>query len=175
MRRRLGDGALLSVPETFLAHRRATSVWERPGNALIVTIAPMTDDPRVRHIDTQVRLARAVVENLRPGELAAELHEGDVVLIDVREPDELGGGTIGGAINVPRGIVELVADPERPDHRPVLDPRCRVVVLCDTGARSALAVHALYTLGYSDVAHLDGGLAAWVADGRALMAQPDVG
>ena len=142
---------------------------------MIVTIMSMTADPRVQHIDTQVRLARAVVENLRPAELAAELLEGNVVLVDVREPDELGGGTIGGAINVPRGIVELVADPERPDHRPVLKPRCRVVVLCDTGARSALVVHALYTLGYSDVAHLDGGLAAWVADGRALMPQSDVG
>ena len=69
----------------------------------------MTADSRVQHIDTQVRLARAVVENLRPAELAAELLEGNVALIDVREPDELGGGTIGGAINVPRGIVELVA------------------------------------------------------------------
>ncbi len=123
----------------------------------------------------QVRLARAVVENLRPAELASELDEGDMVLLDVREPDELGSGTIGGAINVPRGIVELVADPDRPEHRPVLDPRRRVVVLCDTGARSALVVHALYALGYSDVAHLDGGLAAWVTTGRALVRQSDAG
>lgn len=135
----------------------------------------MTDDPRVRHIDIQVRLARAVVENLRPAELASELDEGDVVLVDVREPDELGGGTIGGAINVPRGIVELVADPDRPEHRAVLDSQRRVVVVCDTGARSALVVHVLYSLGYSDVAHLDGGLLAWVADGRPLLARSDVG
>ena len=144
--------------------------WERPGNARIVTIGRMTDDARVWHIDTQVRLARAVVENLRPAELATELQAGDLVLVDVRGPDELGGGTIGGAVNVPRGIVELAADPDRPDHCSVLDPRRRVVVFCDTGERSALAVHALYTLGYSDVAHLDGGLAAWVADGRSLTA-----
>ncbi len=148
---------------------------ERSGNAPLATIGRMTDDPRVRHIDIQVRLARAVVENLRPAELAAELDEGDVVLIDVREPDELGGGTIAGVINVPRGIVELVADPDRPEHRSVLDPRRRVVVLCDTGARSALVVQVLYSLGYSDVAHLDGGLQAWVADGRSLMARSDVG
>jgi hypothetical protein len=36
-------------------------------------------------------------------------------------------------------------------------------------ARSALVVLALYAVGYRDVAHLDGGLAAWVADGRTLM------
>ncbi len=141
----------------------------------MVTLGCMTDDPRVRHIDIQVRLARAVVENLRPAELASELDEGEVVLVDVREPDELGGGTIGGAINVPRGIVELVADPHRPEHCPILDPWRRVVVLCDTGARSALVVQVLYSLGYSDVAHLDGGLQAWVADGHSLLAQSDVG
>ncbi len=135
----------------------------------------MTDDPRVQRIDTQVRLARAVVENLRPAELAAELFDGDVVLVDVREPDELGGGTIGGAISVPRGVVEFVAAPGGPEHWAGLDPRRRVVVFCDTGARSALVVHVLYALGYRDVAHLDGGLAAWVADGRALMPQSVVG
>jgi rhodanese-related sulfurtransferase len=135
----------------------------------------MTDDPRVRHIDIQVRLARAVAENLRPAELAAELDEGDVVLVDVREPEELGEGTIDGAINVPRGTMELVADPGRPEHRLVLDPQRRVVVVCDTGARSVLVVHVLYSLGYSDVAHLDGGLLAWVADGRSLTCRSDVG
>lgn len=135
----------------------------------------MRNDPRVQHIDTQVRLARAVVENLRPAELAAELHDGDIVLVDVREPYEMGSGTIGGAISVPRGVVEFVADPAGPGHRAGLDPRRRVVVFCDTGARSALVVHALYALGYRDVAHLDGGLAAWVADGRTLMPQSVVG
>jgi len=135
----------------------------------------MTDDPRVQDIDTQVRLARAVVENLRPAELAAELCGGDVVLVDVRGPDELGGGTIGGAISVPRGLVEFAADPDEPGYRAGLDPGRRVVVFCDTGARSALVVQALYSLGYRDVAHLDGGLAAWVADGRALMSPSVVG
>jgi rhodanese-related sulfurtransferase len=135
----------------------------------------MTDDPRVQHIDTQVRLARAVVENLRPAELAAELIDDDVVLVDVREPDELGSGTIDGAMNVPRGVVEFVADPNGLGHRAGLDPGRRVVVFCDTGERSALVVHVLYALGYRDVAHLDGGLAAWVAGGRTLTRQTVVG
>lgn len=135
----------------------------------------MIDDPRVQHIDTQVRLARAVVENLRPAELAADLRDGHVVLVDVREPDELGTGTIAGAISVPRGVVEFVADPDCPGHHAGLDPRRRVVVICDTGARSALVVQALYALGYGDVAHLDGGLQAWVAEGRALRPHSMVG
>ena len=152
-----------------------TATRERTGNASVAKIGRMTNDPRIQHIDTQVRLARAVAENLRPAELAAELHDGNVVLVDVREPDELGTGTIGGSISVPRGVVEFVADPDGPGHRAGLDPRRRVVVFCDTGARSALVVRALYALGYRDVAHLDGGLAAWVGDGRALMPQSVVG
>jgi rhodanese-related sulfurtransferase len=135
----------------------------------------MTENPRLRPIDTQVRLARAVVENLRPAELAAELRDGGVVLVDVREPDELATGTIVGALNVPRGVVEFVADPDGPAHRAGFDPRARVVVFCDTGARSVLVVHTLYVLGYRDVAHLDGGLAAWVADGRRLTPPSVVG
>lgn len=131
----------------------------------------MTDDPVARGIDTQVRLARAAVENLRPADLVAELESGDLVLVDVREPDELRSGTIEGAISVPRGVIEFAADPDGPTRRGVLDPGRRVVVYCDTGSRSALVVHTLYALGYRDVAHLDGGLAAWVADGRPVTTQ----
>ncbi|MEO6123271.1 MAG: rhodanese-like domain-containing protein [Ilumatobacteraceae bacterium] len=129
----------------------------------------MSHAPRIHQIDTQVRLAQAVVENLRPAELAAELFDSDVVLVDVREPDELSSGTIVGAISVPRGVVEFIADPDGPARSAHFHPGCRVVVFCDTGARSALVVHALYDLGYRDVAHLDGGLAAWVAEGRAVV------
>jgi rhodanese-related sulfurtransferase len=68
-------------------------------------------------------------------------------------------------------VIELAADPDRREHRAFLDRDRRVVVCSRTGARSALAVHALYALGFRDVAHLEGGLAAWVADGRPLVAQ----
>ena len=138
-------------------------------------MAGMSDDPIARSIETQVRLARAAVENLRPADLAAELASGDMVLVDVREPDELSHGTIAGAMNVPRGVIEFAADPRRPARRTDLDPRRRVVVFSETGSRSALVVHALYRLGYRDVAHLEGGLAAWVADGRPVVARSVIG
>ncbi len=135
----------------------------------------MIDNPRVQRIDTQVRLARAAAENLRPADLAAELEDDDVVLVDVREPDELRNGTIKGAISVPRGVIEFATDPDWSADGALLDPGRRVVVYSDTGSRSALVVHALYALGYRDVAHLDGGLAAWVVDGRPVMTQSAIG
>ncbi len=97
------------------------------------------------------------------------------MLVDVREPDELVSGTIEGAIIVPRGVIEFAADPAGSADSTVLDPGRRVVVYSATGARSALVVHALYALGYRDVAHLDGGLAAWVADGRPVMTPSVIG
>jgi rhodanese-related sulfurtransferase len=135
----------------------------------------VSDIPRFQPIAAQVRLARAVVENLRPADLAEEIEAGDLVLIDVREADEVQSGQIEGAIGVPRGVVEFVADPDGAARRSVLGPGRRVVVYSNTGARSALAVHALYALGYRDVAHLDGGLKAWVAEGRAVTTQSPAG
>jgi rhodanese-related sulfurtransferase len=119
-----------------------------------------------RGITERVAVAKAGIENLRPAEVAAELADGDVVLVDVRGTDETAAGVIAGAIVVPRGLLEFYADPTAAGHLPPMVQQQRVIVYCATGARSALAVPVLHALGYTDVAHLDGGLAAWLADGR---------
>ncbi|MGZ6874673.1 MAG: rhodanese-like domain-containing protein [Blastococcus sp.] len=46
-----------------------------------------------------------------------------------------------------------------------LDPRKRTIVLCASGARASLAALTLKTMGYEDVAILDGGLKAWTEAG----------
>lgn len=124
-----------------------------------------------------VAAAKAGIENLRPGELAAELRGGDVLLIDVREPDEVSSAVIPGAIVVPRGMLEFRADPATPHHLEAFAPDRRVIVYCAAGSRSALAARSLQQLGYSDVAHLDGGFTAWVEDGHPVdsLSPPDRG
>jgi rhodanese-related sulfurtransferase len=42
------------------------------------------------------------------------------------------------------------------------------IVYCAGGARSALAVETLRQLGYSSVAHLEGGFTAWTRAGQAV-------
>lgn len=125
---------------------------------------PTTWHSRRGATDRRVEAARAAIENLRPAELAAELEAagaGDVLLVDVRSPEERSSGCIAGSINVPRGALESSLD--------VLRGRAqRIVVYCESGARSALAASALYQLGFEDVAHLDGGLEAWHATGHVL-------
>jgi rhodanese-related sulfurtransferase len=114
-----------------------------------------------------VATARGQVENLTPTAVAVELAgETDVVLVDVREPDEREEhGVITGALHVPRGMLEFCADPMSPAHRADLVPGRRVILYCASGGRSALATVVLRDMGYGDVAHLDGGLGAWKAAG----------
>lgn len=121
-----------------------------------------------------VGAARARIENLTPDQVAAELGAPDVVLADVREPGEqLADGTIPGALSAPRGMLEFHADPGGPYHLPALTPDRRVILHCKSGARSALAAATLADLGFSRVAHLDGGILAWRDAGRPVAVPVD--
>lgn len=113
-----------------------------------------------------IRLAKEQLENLSPGEVAAELERDEVVLVDVREPTETAAGVIPGALLAPRGMLEFHADPSTKYHIPALHPRKRIILYCAAGSRSALGAKALQELGYENVAHLDGGVAAWRHEGR---------
>lgn len=110
--------------------------------------------------------AKQRIENLSPDQLAAELESGGVLVVDLREPQELAQrGAIPGAVHAPRGMLEFYADPTNDDHLPQFDPNRRTILYCAGGARSALAVETLQQLGYRNVAHLAGGFTAWVAAG----------
>jgi rhodanese-related sulfurtransferase len=114
--------------------------------------------------------AKAGIENLTPAQVAAELRQPDVVVVDLREREELvREGTIEGAVHVPRGLLEFVADPSSAYHNPKLKPGGRVILHCASGGRSALAARTLTAMGYRSVAHLDGGFTAWKAQGHPIM------
>ena len=116
-----------------------------------------------------VSQAKAQVENLTPEQVAKELADG-AVLVDLREPGELANdGIIEGAIHAPRGMLEFWADPSSPYHRPELNPERRTILYCASGGRSALAAAALGQLGYTNVAHLDGGARAWIQAGLPVV------
>ena len=119
-----------------------------------------------------VTAAKAAIENLAPNDVAEELRHGVVLLVDVREADETARGIVPGAILAPRGMLEFHADPGTPYHLEGFDPARRVIVYCAAGSRSALAARSLHTLGYRDVAHLDGGIKAWIEEGRPLELPP---
>lgn len=113
--------------------------------------------------------AKTKVENLNVNAVEAELNSGKVVLIDLRETEELtANGRIPGSVHVPRGMLEFRADPTSPYHQESIDRSKRIILHCASGGRSALAANTLQTMGYSDVAHLDGGFTAWKAAGKPV-------
>lgn len=111
--------------------------------------------------------AKANIDLLGPDQVAAELERGDAVLVDLRESDERRqNGSIPGAVHATRGLLEFYADPTSAYHKPELDPNKRVILHCASGGRSALAAKTLQEMGYSNVAHLEGGLNAWKEAGK---------
>lgn len=108
--------------------------------------------------------AAAQVERVAPKDAFDELAAGKAVVLDVREPVEW-EQHIAGAVQVPCGLLEFAVDPTSPRHKAELDPAGRTIVYCRSGARAALAALTLKTLGYENVANLDGGFAAWTEAG----------
>jgi len=116
-----------------------------------------------------IAAAKRHVEGLSAEQVAGEIAEGRALLVDLREPDErISSGVIPGAVHAPRGMLEFYADPTCPYHRPEFDPDGRVILYCAAGSRSALGADTLQRLGYTNVAHLDGGVKAWMAAGQPI-------
>ena len=101
------------------------------------------------------------LEELSPREVAELLYAHQILLVDVREPDEYAAQRIAGAVLFPLSTLDALALP--PDG-----PR-RVVFQCGSGKRSALAAKARLAAGASRVAHLTGGIGAWKATGLPVL------
>src|SRR5689334_1985525 len=78
-----------------------------------------------------------------------------MVLVDVREKDEVKDGFIPGAISVPRGFLEIQIEQKVPDKN------APVVLYCAGGTRSALAAKTLAELGYKHVESANPGFVRW--------------
>ena len=116
-----------------------------------------------------VAAAKSRIENLSPEETRREVTEGDALLVDIRESGERAqNGYIEEAVEAPRGMLEFWADPSSPYHREEFDPGKRIILHCASGGRSALAAATLQELGYTRVAHMDGGVNAWRDAGMPL-------
>ncbi len=113
--------------------------------------------------------AKQRVTNLTVEQVATELERGDALLVDLRDPAERDQqGSIPGAVHAARGMLEFYADPTSSYHRPEFAPDRRVILHCASGGRSALAADTLQQMGYTNVAHLDGGLRAWKEAGQPV-------
>jgi rhodanese-related sulfurtransferase len=102
--------------------------------------------------------ARAAARYRKPGDL------GDAAVVDVGMSDAYARSHVPGAAWICRSRLESRIARAAPDHaRPV-------VLACENGVGSTLAAATLGTLGYQDVAVLEGGTRAWAEAGRPLEA-----
>jgi rhodanese-related sulfurtransferase len=101
--------------------------------------------------------SRSGVRNLTPEEVVAGLKTGQMVVIDVREPQETAQERIAGAVLAPLSQFDPLNLP---------DPQGRIVVFsCGSGVRSIKAAEMAQAAGLGYDAHLAGGLKAWKAAG----------
>lgn len=90
-------------------------------------------------------------------ELKQRMDEGEVQLIDVRQPDEYAFASIEGAKLIPLGEVMARMDE--------FDASRDCIVHCKMGGRSARAIEALERSGYTGkLYNLVGGITAWSND-----------
>ncbi|MCW9046885.1 MAG: rhodanese-like domain-containing protein [Gammaproteobacteria bacterium] len=108
-----------------------------------------------------VKEAKSQITEIEVSEVVSLLDDGYQVL-DVREPAEFISGTIDGAMNVPRGVIEAAADRQFPGRNVNMQDRDKKwVLLCATSGRSAMAAVALQQMGFKNIKNINGGIAAW--------------
>ena len=112
--------------------------------------------------------ANAVIETIPVKDALALVGDPKLQFIDIRETVEVQkSGTIKGAVHAPRGFLEFIADPESPMHKPEFSSGKGLILFCASGGRSTLAARTLMDMGFTKVAPVAGGFAAWQAAGGA--------
>ena len=100
-----------------------------------------------------VNVAAGAYRNISPAELNSMLRSKDFVLVNVHTPP---AGTIAGTdLSIPYDQVEQRAS-ELPG-----DKSAQIVLYCRSGHMSSIAAETLIRLGYTNIASLKGGTAAW--------------
>jgi rhodanese-related sulfurtransferase len=114
---------------------------------------------------------KANIREVSTHELHTAMSKPDVVIIDVREHEEFLTGHIEGAINFPRGVLEM-----KIHEHPLVSHHCEwvlaltelaqkdIYLICRTGGRSALAAASLQNMGFSKPLSVAGGMMQWQQD-----------
>ncbi len=94
-----------------------------------------------------------VLEHWTPEEIEAAFERNEIVLIDVRTPQEFNVERIEGALLAPMQAFQ-------PNHMPSQSDK-KIVFHCGSGARSSKVAKLCLESGVDRIAHMKGGLGAW--------------
>jgi rhodanese-related sulfurtransferase len=99
-----------------------------------------------------------LVEPDRASEIIDEGSD-DLVLLDIRTPDEFNQAKIDGAVNIDYYAADFR------DRLAELDREVTYVVYCRTGNRTETGVQIMQELGFTRIYEIDGGIARWYEAG----------
>ena len=132
-----------------------------------------------KYVPPPLELVKSRIEELLPPAAKQEIDGGDVVLIDVRDPERYEAGHLQGAVNVPSG--ESARDAHEADYADAVEhsgarPEDRLILVCGQGNRSARTADALRNEhGYTNVASIIGGSKLWSDLGYPIEGEITVG
>lgn len=90
------------------------------------------------------------------------INQGKTVIVDVRDAAEFAGGHLRDSKNIPLNeLPQRIAELNKFKSK-------SVIVLCQSGVRSSKALTQLKKAGFNEVFSLNGGLAAWMAQGLPI-------
>lgn len=93
------------------------------------------------------------IVHLAPQEVQQGLSDGSMLLVDVREPNEIAAERIPGAVNLPLNSFDPAQLPD-PEGK-------RLVFSCRSGQRSQKAAALAQAAGLPYVEHMQGGILGW--------------
>jgi hydroxyacylglutathione hydrolase len=96
-------------------------------------------------------------------EVAAGIREGDIEILDVRQPAEWAEGHVEGA--------KYITGAELPERLDEVPKDRRVAVMCGSGFRSSVATSFLRAHDHPSAVNVSGGMGAWYATGHPTVAE----
>ena len=122
----------------------------------------------IKSSKTLVEEATKEIKTLKIEEVKDLIDKKNCTLVDLRDIRELyNEGGVGGALHIPRGVLEFWVDKESPYYQEnKFSPDKNIVLFCTLGSRSALGAKALQDMGFKNVAHVEGGYRAMAASGK---------
>jgi rhodanese-related sulfurtransferase len=115
------------------------------------------------------------VDEIKPTEVYKKVNERhDMLILDVREPDEFAQIRIGNSVLIPRGILESGVANTKHNYKKEVQSlekakNKEVIVICRSGARSLYAAKYLKNNGFQNVKSMKSGVMGWAQNGYPVL------
>lgn len=103
------------------------------------------------------------IKKVDPVEFSEAILQPDVIILDVRTPEEFNAGHIANAININLEGSDFSSEVSK------LEKNATVAVYCRSGNRSGVATEQMAELGFTDMYDMQGGIVDWEAAGGPVV------